>query len=149
FFDPDAKGYRTLTQPAVPLLVKPGGLAVAPTIVASQNRQESSPPPVQDIVPNKQRLGTLAQMGPPLAQQGWFLALQSVPLLAFVSAVIIRRRAENLAYNPRLRRQREVGHIVDKGLRDLRQFATDNNSEAFFATLVRLLQEQLGERLDL
>jgi hypothetical protein len=149
FFDPEVKGYRTLTQPAVPLLVKPGGAVAAPTVVASQNRQENFPPPAQDIVPNKQRLGTLAQLGPPLAQQAWFLALQGVPLLAFVSAVIIRRRAENLAHNPRLRRQREVVHIVDKGLRDLKQFATDNNSEAFFATLVRLLQEQLGERLDL
>ena len=149
FFDPDVKGFRTLTQPAVPLLVKPGGAVAAPTVVASQSRQENSPPPAQDIVPNKQRLGTVAQIEFPLAQQAWFLALQGIPLLAFVSAVIIRRRAESLANNPRLRRQRGVVHIVDKGVRDLRQFAAANNSEAFFATLVRLLQEQLGERLDL
>ena len=149
FFDPDVKGYRTLTQPAVPLLVRPGAVSAAPMVVTSQKRQENSPPPAQDIVPNKQRLGTLAQIGPPLVQQAWFLTLQSVPLLAFVSAVVIRRRAESLAHNPRLRRQREVVHIVEKGLRDLKQFASENNSEAFFGTLVRLLQEQLGERLDL
>ena len=31
----------------------------------------------------------------------------------------------------------------------MRQFASDNKSEDFFAALFRLLQEQLGERLDL
>ena len=75
--------------------------------------------------------------------------MQGVPLLALVSAVVYRRRAESLANNPRLRRQRQVAALVDQGLRELKQHATENNSEQFFATLVRLLQEQLGERLDL
>jgi hypothetical protein len=150
FFDPEVKAYRTLTQPPIPLAVRPGGLAAAPTVLASpQNRADSSPPPARDIVPNKQHLGALAQMAPPLAQQTWFLALQGVPLVAFVSAVLIRRRAENLANNPRLRRQREVTTQVEQGLRDLHRLAAENNSDQFFATIVRLLQEQLGERLDL
>jgi hypothetical protein len=33
-------------------------------------------------------------------------------------------------------------------LNDLRRLAAENNSDGFFATLFRLLQEQLGERLD-
>ena len=148
FFDPDAKAYRTLTQPAIPLLVRPGGTAAAPTILAnSQNGQDNSPP-VQNIVPNKQRLGALTQVDVPLVQQTWFLALQGVPLLAFISAVVIRRRADNLSNNPRLRRQRQVAAFVEKGLGDLKQAAAANDSDKFFATLVRLLQEQLGERLD-
>jgi hypothetical protein len=72
-----------------------------------------------------------------------------VPLLAFVSAVVIRRRTENLANNPRLRRQRQVLHVIAQGLRDLKQYAAENDSDRFFETLVRLLQEQLGERLDM
>jgi hypothetical protein len=32
FFDPDQKSYRTLTQPAVPLVVRPGGSAPTPTV---------------------------------------------------------------------------------------------------------------------
>ena len=147
FFDPEVKAYRTLTQPAIPLTVRPGGAAAAPMVLASRN-QDNSPPPSQDIVPNKQRLGSLAQVMPPLALQTWFLALQGVPVLAFISAVAIRRRRENLANNPRLRRQREVAHQVQQGLAELKEFAAQNNSERFFATLIRLLQEQLGERLD-
>ena len=150
FFDPEVKAYRTLTEPAVPLMVRPGGVTAAPTVLAgSKNRVDNSPPQTLDIVPNKQRLGALAQIGPPLIQKTWFLVLQGVPMLAFVSAVFIRRRAENLANNPRLRRQRQVAHLVAQGIGDLRKFAAENNSDQFFATLVRLLQEQLGERLDL
>jgi hypothetical protein len=149
YFDPEVKAYRTLTQPATPLTVRPGGAAATPTVLASSASRGDAAPPAQDIVPNKQRIGTLARVAPPLALQNWFLALQGVPLLAFVMAVVIRRRADNLANNPRLRRQREVQIQVERGLQDLRKLAAANQSEEFFATLVRLLQEQLGERLDL
>jgi hypothetical protein len=54
-----------------------------------------------------------------------------------------------LANNPRLRRRRQVAQVIRQGLIELRQHASDNKSEDFFATLFRLLQEQLGERLDL
>ena len=149
FFDPDQKGYRTLTQPAVPLVVRPGGSAPAPTVAAATRAAPDNPPPAQDIVHIKPRLGTVAQIGPPLVLQPWFLALQAVPVLAWLSATVWRRRTEMLANNPRLRRRRQVAQLIRHGLLELRQFASDNKSDDFFVTLVRLLQEQLGERLDL
>jgi hypothetical protein len=148
FFDPDQKTYRTLTQPAIPLVVRPGGSTPAPVVAATTRTAPDNPPPTQDIVHIKPRLGVVAQIAPPLVQQPWFLALQAVPVLAWLSAVAWRRRAEMLANNPRLRRRRQVAQIVRQGLLDLRQLAADNKSDDFFATLVRLLQEQLGERLD-
>jgi hypothetical protein len=84
----------------------------------------------------------------PLVLQPWFLGLQTVPVLAFIAAAVWRRRAEQWARNPRLRRQRQVAKIVRDGLAELRRSAAANDSEAFFATVVRLLQERLGERLD-
>ena len=149
FFDPDRQRYCTLTQPGVPLVVRPGGSAPAPTVVTASRAAQDLPPPTQDIVHIKPRLGALAQIGPPLVQRSWFLALQAVPVLAWLSALAWRKRTEMLANNPRLRRQRQVAHIIRKGLIELRQFAAENKSDDFFATLVRLLQEQLGERLDL
>jgi hypothetical protein len=148
FFDPEQKGYRMLGQPDIALTVRPGGTVAAPTVLAA-GRSGQEAPPSQDIVPNKQRLGTVAHIGPPLVQQTWFLTLQGVPVLAFISAVLLRRRSENLANNPRLRRQRQVAVVVRDGLAQLRQLAAANKSEDFFATLFHLLQEQLGERLDL
>jgi hypothetical protein len=150
FFDPEQASYHTLTQPALKLLVRPGAASPQPTITTANRRAEQeSPPPAQDIVPIKTRLGTVAQIGAPLIEQPWFLALQSVPVLALISSVIIRRRADNYANNPKLRRQKQVAQIVRDGLIELQRFAAENKSDEFFAGLFRLLQEQLGERLNL
>jgi len=93
-------------------------------------------------------LGVVTVTGTPLLAQPGFLALQTLPVLAFLAAFIWRRHQDNLANNPRLRRQRQVAQLVRDGLVELRQFAAANDSEQFFAALFRLLQEQLGERLD-
>jgi hypothetical protein len=61
----------------------------------------------------------------------------------------LRRRIDNLANNPKLRRRRYVTQVIRQGHSDLRRHAAANDSDQFFATLSHLLQEQLGERLDL
>jgi len=71
-----------------------------------------------------------------------------VPVIAFLAALIWRKRADNLANNPRLRRQRAVAALVSSGMDELKKYAAANKPDEFFATLFRLLQEQLGERLD-
>ncbi|HWC60864.1 MAG TPA: BatD family protein, partial [Verrucomicrobiae bacterium] len=147
YFDPEQKKYKTLVHPATPLIVRaatPGSMPAAPTAVHPENSQ-----PTADVIPLKQHLGELAQIRPPLVQQPWFLALQGVPVLALMSSVILRKRKESLANNPRLRRQRQVAQLVREGLQQLHRLAAENKSDEFFATLFRLLQEQLGERLDL
>ena len=147
FFDPEAKKYETLTQPSMQLAVKPGGASVVPTIAANQSARDNTPPPAQDIVPIKQRLGA-ASTGVALIESRVFIATQSLPVLAFLGTVVWRKRKETLANNPRLRRKREVARIVQEGLADLQARAKENNPEEFFATLFHLLQERLGERLD-
>lgn len=148
FFDPDARAYRTLTHPAIQLTVRPGGTAPAPVVAVGKNSETENPPPQQGIVPIKQHLGSVAQISVPLVQQPWFWFLQSLPVLIWLGAWGWRKRTDALANNPRLRRQRQVAQTVREGLNDLRRFAAEKNSEQFFATLFRLLQEQLGERLD-
>jgi oxygen tolerance protein BatD len=149
FFDPDQKMFRTLSSKALALTVRPGSASpVVPTNFA-QTAEPSAPPPPQDIVHIKPRLGEFASSGVPLVQQRWFLAIQGVPVLLWLSLLARRKYLESLAANPRLRRQKEVVRTVRAGLRDLRRLAAANQSEEFFAALFRLLQEQLGERLDL
>jgi hypothetical protein len=149
FFDPEAKEYRTLTQPATQLAIRSSGASVTPTLLASKTPTDNTPPPAQDIVTIKQRLGTVQQIGPALVQQKWFLAMQGVPVLAWIATLVWRRQKDSLANNPRLRRQREVARVIQNGLLDLQQLARENKSDDFFAGLFRLLQERLGERLDL
>src|SRR5207237_3545601 len=71
------------------------------------------------------------------------------PVLTWFSLMLMRRRNEALANNPRLRRQRQVAQRVREGLKELHGLAAAQQGEEFFATLFHLLQEQLGERLNL
>ena len=147
FFNPDDGQYHTLTQPAVPLVVKAAGTSPLPTLAATKNTAPENQTP-QDILPIKENLGSLAAKTVPLVGQPAFLAVQSVPVLAFLAAFIWRKRTDSLANNPRLRRQRAVAQLVRDGLNDLKRLAVENKSDEFFALLFRLLQEQLAERLD-
>jgi hypothetical protein len=147
YFDTEQKKYRTLTQPSLPLLVRAATPGVMPTVANAGHTESAAPAP--DIIPIKQHMGAVAEIRPPLVRQPWFVTLQGLPALALISSVIWRKRKESLANNPRLRRQRYVAQLVRDGLGELQNLAAQNKSEAFFATLFRLLQEQLGERLDL
>ncbi|HXB59065.1 MAG TPA: BatD family protein [Candidatus Acidoferrales bacterium] len=147
YFNPDDGAYHVLTQPATPLVVTSVGATPLPTIAATKTAPAENQAP-QDIVSIRQNLGTLAQVGTPLIMRPAFVALQTLPVLAFFAALAWRKRTDNLANNPRLRRQRAVAQLIISGLDDLNKFATENKSTEFFAMLFRLLQEQLGERLD-
>ena len=147
FFNPADGQYHTLTQPAVPLVVQAAGTSPLPALAANNNPAPQNQPP-QDILPIKENLGTLVMKSVPLVAQPAFLAVQTIPVLAFLAAFVWRQRTDNLANNPRLRRQRAVAQLLSNGLGDLRKFAAANQSDEFFFLLFRLLQEQLGERLD-
>jgi hypothetical protein len=118
-----------------------------PTIAAAKNSTPENQTP-QDILPIKENPGTLAVASPPLVMRPAFLAAQAVPVLAFLAAFVWRQRTDSLANNPRLRRRLAVAALVASGMDDLKKYASANQPDEFFATLFRLLQEQLGERLD-
>jgi hypothetical protein len=146
YFDPNQRSYRTLSGPAVPLIVRPtAALASLPGV----NPTRPTPTNSDEIVRIKPYLGMSPVSGSPLVQRPWFVAAQSVPVLAWASLLAMRKRKEALAKNPRLRRQREVSRKIADGLGQLQKQAAARESDAFFATVFRLLQEQLGERLDL
>jgi len=147
FFNPDDGKYHTITQAAMPLVVRSAGSTTLPVIAANKNAAPENQTP-QDILPIKENMGTLAQAGVPLIARPAFLALQGVPVLAFLAALVWRKRTDSLANNPRLRRQRAVAALIASGMDDLMKYAAENKPDEFFATLFRLLQEQLGERLD-
>jgi len=147
FFNPDDGKFHTLTQPALPLTIKAAAASPLPTLAATKTSAPENQPP-QDILPIKENFGALEKSAVPLIASPKFLALQSFPVLALLAAFVWRKRADNLANNPRLRRQRAVAQVIAMGLNDLKKFAAENKPDEFFATLFRLLQEQLGERLD-
>jgi hypothetical protein len=148
FFDPEQKQYRVLTGPAIPLAVRNAAVAAAPPPVPTNAAANTEAPPADDILHIRPQFaagsGTALLVGNP-----WFLGWQVVPIIAWLGLFIRRKRRESLANNPRLRRQREVAAKTRDGLKELHSLATAQNSDQFFATLFRLLQEQIGERLDM
>jgi hypothetical protein len=150
FFDPVQRRYRSLSHPATPITVQPAAvMAAQPMVVTGRDRSEAPPPPATDLVPLKTRPGALAQIAPPWIERPGFFALQLVPLALWLSALAWRRWADRLARDPRLRRRQHIVRLVREGLVELREAAAANRGEAFYAAVFRLLQEQLGERLDL
>lgn len=149
FFDPDQKAYRTLQQGPIPISVRASlSMPAQPTILINTNQNQDKPP-VRDIVHIKPHLGLVQVLQPPRVLRPGFWLLQAIPLGVWLGALLWRKQRERLANNPRLRRRRQVERLVAAGLRELRQQAAGNQSEEFFGTVFRLLQEQLGERLDL
>jgi len=147
YFDPEQKAYRTLTNGPVPLVVHPTAATPQPTVFS--NPADAEKPPSRDIVHIKPQLGTVPIVSGLLLKQPWFLALQAIAPLVWIGSVIHRRRRENFENNPRLRREREVNRIVTHELSILPGHAQAQEAEKFFAGVFRLLQEQIGERLDL
>jgi hypothetical protein len=84
-----------------------------------------------------------------LLTQPWFVALQATPVLAWMALLVRRRRIEWRENNPRAVRRREAGQRVREGIAQMRELAAKQEAERFFAALFHVLQQQLGERLDL
>jgi hypothetical protein len=138
-----------LSHPAIPVKVAPAsGNGAQPTVLAVKG-QSDEPKERTDIVHIKLQPGPMIAIGPPLVRQPWFLALQAIPLLSFVGLTLWRKRQDALANNPKLRRRIEVEKSVAAGTAELRRLAAAREIDPFYALLFRLLQEQLGERLDL
>ena len=147
FFDPEQGVYRSLSGPVIPLTVGSAGSTITPTLPGLTNAATSRTP-ITDIEPVKVHLGGAVPEGPMLLRQGWFLGLQVIPPALWLVMLGWRKRCEALANNPRRRRQRQVAQTVREGLTELEGLSRDHKSEEFFALLFRLLQEQIGERLD-
>ena len=148
YFNPDTRRYETLHQAALPIIVRPSGATPTPTVAANGQAAQNTKP-TQDIVHIKPRLGSVGRSETVWVKSTWFIALQGFPVLTLIGAVLWRKRTDALANNPRRRRQKQVMQSVTDGLGQLPQLAAAGKAEAFFAAVFRLLQEQIGERLDL
>jgi len=149
FFDPEARAYRTLRQPATPLRVRAAAASAAPTVVMTTTNAAAAAAAATELVHIKPHLGLVVVADASVLRRPAWWAVTGGPFALWLALLARRKQAEKLANNPRLRRRREVEKLVNAGLAELRQQAGAAQAEPFFANLFRLLQEQLGERLDL
>ncbi len=148
FFDPLEKSYKTLTQAPTPLAVTPNTQAVSqPTIIAGQTSTERPLNIATNIVHIKPRLGTPMVATTPWLQRPSFIWFNLIPIAAWLTAWGIQIQRTRSDRNPRAKRRKQVQAQVASGIGEMRQLAQANQSDAFFALLFRLLQEQIGERI--
>lgn len=147
YFDPEAKSFKTLQHAAVPITVRPGGALPTPQVASFTPRDEQTQS--RDIVHIKPRLGVLSSARPMLLVRPWFLALQAIPALTLLAAWAWRKRQDNLSSNPKLRRRIATDKLIQEQVVALRSCASRGQAQQVFAGIFRLLQERLGERLDL
>lgn len=152
FFDPAQQRYRTLSRSAIQLAVKPGAQVSSSPVPATPSSAASGPvetSPQRDIVQIKTDPGAIIAWNAPSLFPPWVWAAQSVPLIAFLAAWCYRTRREKLLNNPRLRRRLETEKFVERSLQELEGFARAGDSDQFYSLLFRILQEQIGERVNL
>jgi len=148
FFDPVRDSYQTLGHPGFALKVLAAATPTAqPTIARAADSDGNQR--ATDIVHIKSRPGHLAVTGPPWITRPGFLALGTLPLLAWLISLLWHQRVQRLASDPRHARNREVARRLNAGIATLRSQTKTGQVQEFHSGLFRLLQEVLGERLGL
>ena len=148
FFNPEKKTFQTLKHPPIPLTVTPAAKVTAsPVIMVTQtNKADAGPKIATELVHIKQHLGSLQAVG------GTGHGIWALPAGTFVAWLLLlmrRRGIEKLESDPRLRRRLATDRLVADEIIRLKSLADDGDGPEFFKLLVTLLQERLGERLDL
>jgi hypothetical protein len=148
YFNPATKSYQTLSNQPIPITVSHASVTASPP-PALTNGTTQVTQPIDDIIHINAQLGGVLAQSSPLIYSPWFIILQAIPLGAWLTMLTLRKRQESLARNPRLQRQRKASLRIRQGLQELEQLASNEDQEAFHAEMFRVLQEMLGERLDL
>ena len=148
YFDPETKSYQTLKGDAISLQVAASAAPNAPTPTLATNGISGAATPTAGLLHIRPQLGLVTPFPTPLWQSPWLLGLQVLPIGLWGKLRLRRWQNERLERNPRLKRRSEAERQVSQGLQELRKLASEGKSDAFFATLTRVLRCQIGERLD-
>ena len=144
FFHPESKSYKTLRSPAIPLHIEAG--AAAPSLPTPNQPENAANPPKLELAPLKPHLGT-AVFSPVLwASQPWFLPVTLAPPVLWIFFQIGFRLRQRRAADLEAQRRADLEKRIAKGLASLSDLANRGESEPFFATVFRTLQESVALR---
>jgi hypothetical protein len=113
------------------------------------SKPEPEPERVEDIAHIEPRMGSPLAANLVMIRQPWFYLLQMIPVAGWLGVLLWKKRRQRIANDPKLQRKLQVERLVASGLKELNLLAERGQAEPFYETTLRLLKEQLGERLDL
>lgn len=146
YFNPTQKKYVKLRREPTPITVAPSSsVNASPVIMVAQTNQVAKGAKIAtELLHIKPHIGTIGS--------GNGLGVVALPATTFIAWMLLwirRRKADVLANDPRLRRRLATDKLEDERFEELRKLADGGEGESFFKTLALLLQERIGERLDL
>ena len=143
FFHPETKSYRTVSTPSIRLTVAPASslpnLPALPAASASAAKPTNAAP---ELAPLKPHLGAVVPaFATPWLARPLYYALAALAPLAWLSALVWHRRSQRRSADLEAARRAQLARSIEQGLAQLATHARNQNGEAFFAALFRLLQD--------
>ncbi len=153
FFNPGKKIYKRIVQLPKPITVKKAKEAKRPKIVELPTGAPIGPPKEilgRDIIYIKDSIGALRKRGTPLYKMRLFLYIQLLPILLFISVLIVHSRVERLRKDVRYARLLRAPKKARRGIEEARRlFSKRTESGRFYGVVFKTLQGYLGDRLHL
>jgi len=145
YFDPERKRYVTVeAEPiALSIVAAPRGAAGGATRARRDAAAGDDPTQVQ-LAPNKITLGSPAPDRGPLVLRPWFVALQTLPVLALGAGLLWARRRERLRADPAHLRRVALRRRAGAERESLRRAAAAGDARTFFTAARRAVQDRLA-----
>jgi hypothetical protein len=149
YFDPDSRQYVTRATTPIAIAVAPGSgapsVAALPNNPASATTSPSANPSASELAPNRVETGNFVSSLRPMLFAPWFVAAQSVPVMALLAGLLIHRRRERLAHDPQHARNRVAQAAVREQIAAMEQALAANSAPEFFTAARQVMQEKLAQ----
>ena len=140
FFDPEKERYRTLHKGPLPIIVKKPDKEEGPKI------GEASGSIGRNLIYIKESPSRLRKKGDLLHKNRTFLIFQLLPLLLFISLLIINKKRERLRTDLRYARRLEARKRAKRGIQKVEKILKKGKPVEFYDSLFKTIQEYLGNR---
>ncbi|MBN1901912.1 protein BatD [Candidatus Sumerlaeota bacterium] len=149
-FNPEKKEYVKLTTEAIRIPVSPG-TATTPLIISSSAPRGSSSEVVEinadiNYIKSAERLSPKG--GVPLIASGWYLGIQSLPVLFAILSFFVNRRRIAMESDRGFARRIRARGIAGKRLKNAERLLAQNNPDAFYLELASALRGFFGDKLN-
>ncbi len=150
YFDAEARAYRTVAAPPIALTVRASTAAQASPQVIGAAPAPARPEALgRDIVFIKDSPGTLVAAGARRYRSPVFWTAQTLPLGAWVAAVLWDRRRRRLSGDVRWARFTRAGRQARRAIAAARAALRTGDAAVFYDAVARAISEYLSAKLDL
>jgi hypothetical protein len=145
YFDPSAESYRIVRSDPIVLPVLPGEVLLSGRSTTG-NGVTLVGADVRHIKPN---LSYLSPGGDDLHRSKAFVALQILPIAAFVMSIAYRRHRDRMSQDVAYARLRRAHKLARGRLKEARNLVNGGDCETFYRAVSRALIEYVGDKFNL